>query len=309
MAGTKWLDDLCQLAKDAATEAALASQKFRMFGHVFSCIDGRCGVPVYGRLPYKSHRILAAYIDDRNAPLIQRRLIHDSGRAKMRGMRQLVICETHTDCAYRKIRNLTEEEVWESFLKYCSHLRNTAMVWLRRDVATGIITVVGEQGAVDVTGFRSSVKPKESEENCEELIRTAGFIDLDIVNDLAQCLSANYEYLRTPHRFHRHMEEGVVVGTGIPGAATHFSISNRMENLHRALDIATKFIGDQNEAFVAVAISKHPEKNDKSRQYAEALQHLKNAVENILAGLGFAGRYPVCSFISTKGSGDLILAE
>jgi len=308
MADRQWLLLLRQLAREAAVEST-EMPAFQMFGHHFSCIDGRCGVPVCGRWPYKQHRILAAHIDSRNARSIQRRLAHDATRAYRRGMRQLVICETHTDCAYRHLRHLSEEAVWQSCRKHCARLPNTVAVWLRRDVATGAITIVGEQGVVDAATLQGSVGVNGNGTRCEELLQGAGFHGVDLVHDLAQCLQGNLAYLQEPHRFDCHVEEGIVIGSGVPGAPTHFSISNRMEDLAEALGIATSVIGKRGvaEPFVAVAIAQNLGKPAKRGQYAAALDHLRHAVGVILTGLGLMDQYAFSALFSTKGSGDLVV--
>ncbi|MDD5109820.1 MAG: hypothetical protein PHI63_01215 [Patescibacteria group bacterium] len=306
MTQSSWFAQLQQLTRTAATQTA-AMPRFRMFGHVVSCMDGRCGEWVCGPSPYKWHRILAALVDNRNAQAFQYRFGHDAARATRLGMRQLAVCLTHTDCAYRELRGLKEEDVWKSFRRNCARLLNTYPVWVSLNVTTGAITIMGER---DITTLDGSADVPIGDAYCESLLRNAGFQNTDIVHDLSLFLQGNLAYLRGPERFDRHIEDGIVVGSGVPGAATHFSISNRMEHLPEALGIATSVIGRRQVAdpYVAVSIAQDPQKPARREQYHSVLRHLRGSVERTLGDLGLAGCYAVHTVLSTKGTGELALA-
>lgn len=219
----------------ASTAAAPAVQTY---GTVVRCIDGRCGVPAYGHLPYHALGVLGGHIGDRNAARFRVVAAATAQRAERRGRPHLLVCETHTDCAYRAKVSLSEAQVWEQFQRHATGLPNTVSAWISRDVETGVITVSGPGGSVSAVGL----SPDVDAANLDVRLAAVGFAVPAIRNDLAYCLQENARYQRTPHTAREHREEGVVVGSGVSGDVAYFSVSDRVEELGLALGVAVELL-------------------------------------------------------------------
>lgn len=232
------LQRLTQLTQAAAAETSDAAQSVQAIGTVVRCIDGRCGVPAYGRLPYHFLGILGAHVAERNVARV-RSLAQEAGRrAARRGRSHLLVCETHTDCAYRMRVQLEEATVWRQFQQHTEGLPNTHVVWVSRDVASGAITVHGPQGSVAATDISST----STEAEVAAALALVGFTEPTIRRDLAWCLLANARFRQQPYAFAAHQEQGVVIGSGVPGDAGHFSISDRGEDISLAVGVAASLL-------------------------------------------------------------------
>lgn len=232
------LEHLSRLTQTVAAETADTARSVQAFGTVVRCIDGRCGVPAYGRLPYHMHGLLGAHLGERNAVRV-RQLAEETGRrAARRGRPHVLVCETHTDCAYRARVQMEEVAVWEQFQQHTRGLLNTHIVWVSRDVTTGAITVHGTKGSVAATELAAQV----TEAEVTARLALAGFLEPMVRRDLAWCLLANARFRQQPYAFAQHQEEGVVIGSGVPGDAGHFSISDRGEDLSLAVGVATSLL-------------------------------------------------------------------
>ncbi|MDO8560457.1 MAG: hypothetical protein Q7S23_05545 [bacterium] len=307
MNNERWFSRLREQARLAAEHQAKASE-FRMFGHVIGCIDGRCGTPVYGSLPYKHSRILGAYVDRRNARAIMRRLRHDAQRAEARGLRQLVVCETHTDCAYRATLGVSELDVWENFCSWCQTVPNTKLVWISRDVASGAVRIHAANGIVDAARCRELSPHGLSAAQTSELLQRAGICGHDLVHDLSRCLQGNIAYLGQPYRCSQHREEGIVVGSGLAGDPSYFMVSDRVQWLKPALGVAVNLLLQRSSRPipVAVVIQRHPHRSDKDDAYAINLHALKGAVARALQQLSCQETFPLMTAYAVKGRGDLV---
>ncbi len=304
-----WLTPLQEATREARQKANAAMSRVRMLGQVFQCVDPRCSRPVYGDVPYKSHRVLGGSVDERNSAAVVNRLRRDAALACRWNKRQLVICETHTDCKYRELYGLTEEDVWANFQRSCVGLPHTVLVWVSRDVDTGTITIHGTRGrSVPTAAWEKMAVSSINDRALWHLLGQAGFSGNDLLHDLAHCLRGNLgrsrQVVQVPDRV------GIVVGSGFAGTPSHFGISDRVERLSDALQLAMRVLREKQGSvpYVAVVIPRHPQRiRTKAQAYATALAELKVGVTRELQQLRV--RCPVLTFFATKCTGDLHLAK
>lgn len=304
-----WLTSVqtqCRLATPVAAESAGG---YQTFGQIFSCVDARC-FPVWGRAPFKHHRILGGHISQRNGVAIAQRLHHDAQRAERRGLLQLAICETHTGCAYRGRYGLSEAHVWEDFRRWCGRLPNTILVWCSRDTLRQALTIHGTFHGVSALQLQTVEGYDLTPTVVRSLFSLTGHYQEPVRHDLACLLEGNLGYLREPAP--PPVAAGIVVGSGVPGAPTHFSVSNRFEtSLGEAFRIALDRIRRQwdDPPEVAIAIARHPARRHKQDAYLTALRRLHGTVAATLDELGELHRCAVHTLFADKGSGAVTLVR
>lgn len=231
----------------------------------FACIDGRCRYAIYRGarqrpLACKQHRLPGGLVSSRNAGAVRRRLEHDAQRARSTfDCHQLLLCETHTQCAYLELCGAREPAVWEHFQRHLWAVPNTTLAWVRRNVDTGTITVVGHRGAVDAATLPARVDAA----HLVPRLQAIGYPDEAVAATLAACLAGNAAYRVTATHCAEHEEAGVIVGTHLPGHR-HFAVCNRMAaDLDEALEVATGLLRQRRlpqRPFLLTAIARHPDK-------------------------------------------------
>ena len=300
-----WLVSVQELARRAAHEATAAAGKFQTFGQIISCVDARC-FPVWEANLFKHLRMLGADANDRNGSALVERLHHDALRAERLGLRQLVICETHADCAYRQRHGLSEQQVWENFRRWCGRLPNTSIAWCSRELPGQALAVCGTRHRVSASQLQPVANDQVGPVIARYSVRVAGYTDDSVTHDLAQLLLGNARYQQRAAPLPNPC--GVVIGSGIPGAPTHYSVSNRVEaNLQEALQIALGAIRTQvsDPPEIMLAVARHPARRHRQAEYLDALRRLKGVVGHALAEIGEFGRCTVHTVFAEKGSGEL----
>ena len=278
------------------------------FLHRFACIDGRCRYAAYRgvgqrQLACKQHRTPGGLVSTRNAAGVRRRLEHDAQRARLKFNRpQLVLCETHTRCAYLELCGAREPAVWEHFQRHLGAVPNTTLAWVRRNVDTGTITVVGHHGSVDAATLPARVDAA----HLVPRLQAIGYPDLTVAATLAACLAGNVAYRTTVTHCAEHEEEGVIVGTHLPGHK-HFAVCNRTAaDLDEALEVATGLLHQRQlpqRPFLLTAIACHPDKPPSA--YHGAQQTLHQQVVRSLERVGRRDDFDLYHGTVTKGEGRL----
>lgn len=304
-----WLTPLQEATRQAAVEAIAAQPRVQMRGYVFLCVDPLCDSACYGRVPYKIQRVLGGSLNARNAKLAQARLEYDAKRARQQGQRLLAICETHRDCKFREKHSLMENDVWAAFQEVCAPLKNTVAVWVSRNEKTGAVTLNGPLGkSVGSEMFAGTPVINITMKLLNHYLRQAGFSGDDVLHDLSYCLLGN---LRRPRQAPpTPATVGIIVGSGFAGTRSHFGITDRVERLPDALELATQVLQERQGSvpYVAVVIPRHPQRiQTKSQVYDAALRNLKLRVTAELNRLRL--RCPVVPLFATKCTGDLHLVK
>lgn len=308
-----WCWELEALVQEHQRGVAFSICRFKTFVQLFGCIDWRCGGQVYGCLPYKHHRILGAHVGGRNGTAVVGRLDHDAKRAQRQnppnGMWQLLVCETHQDCIWRQRQKLREDAVWASFQRWCHRLPQTNAVWISRHEESGTVKIHGVNGVVDV-GQLYQDHEDCSAAHCAARLKHVGVAaDPDVVHDLTLLIQGNLGYLSQRRAATPVVPRRVVIGSGVPGAPDHFSISDRMEDMEQALPLALDLLRQRhsdNAIQVIVTIPWNPDKPD-SRAAAEAnLRRLRLQAKAIVSRLTVEREVPVYSALRVKGQTGFI---
>lgn len=308
-----WCWELEQLVKEHRTAVACSVYHCNTFVQLFGCIDSRCGEQVYSRLPFKHHRILGAHIGDRNGNKVVDRLDHDARRAQRQnpphGLRQLLICETHEDCIWRQRQGLREDVVWASFQRWCHRLPQTDVVWISRHEESGAVKIHGVNGVVDVGQLYRDHEDCSAALCAERLNRVGVASDPDVVHDLTLLIQGNFGYLSQRRQAMPVVPRRVVIGSGVPGAPGHFSISDRMEDVEQALPLALELLRQRHldhAIQVIVIIPWNPDKPG-SRAVAETnLRRLRLQARAIVSRLNVEREIRIYAALVVKGQMDFI---
>lgn len=273
----------------------------------FACIDGRCRYAVYRGerqrpLTCKQHRTPGCLVSSRNAEAVRQRLEHDAQRARLKfGRHQLVLCETHTRCAYLELCGAREPAVWEHFQRHLWVVPNTTLAWVCRNVDTGTITVVGHRGAVDAATLPAGVDAAELVSSLQAI----GYPHEAVAATLAACLAGNVAYRSTATHCGEHEEEGVIIGTHLPGHR-HFAVSNRVADLDEALEVAAGLLRQRrlpHRPFLLTAIARHPDKPHAAYHGVQRTVHQQ--VVRSLERIGRRDDFDLYHGTVTKGEGRL----
>lgn len=300
-----WISLLPELAANAARQTMAVAPRFLTSGHIFLCIDRRC-IPVSGPHSFELHPILGGHINDRNGVAIKVRLEQDAFQAQRVRKLQLVIIESHSDCLYCRTCGVAREQIWRDAESWLKSIPNTVIVRRFRDTATGALTYIGPRDAVAVTEFgRGNV----TDTTIHERLFRAGFADPGVINDLATLIQGNLAYLR---RTAQPLPEpvGLVIGTGVPRAGTHFSVTEFETNLQLATEVAFgKIIEHGVKPEVAVVITRRADCGYTNGECLTALRFLEGSVRTVLSRINGYGALPIHAMLVEKGTGKLTLVE
>lgn len=280
-----------------------------VFLHRFACIDGRCRWATYrgqGQRPVacKQHRLPGAHVTHRNARAVVRRLEHDARRARGKfGLPSLALYESHSQCAYRAwCGHMSEATGWEHFRHHLKVVPDMTLAWVRRDVGTGSMTVVGRHGSVDAATLPTGLDTATLVPRLQDI----GYADAAVAMTLAACLVGNVAYRATTPHSDQHEEEGVIVGAHLYGHR-HFAVDNRaVDDLEESLEVAADLLRRRElrqRPFLLAAIGRNPRRShdDYDRARHLLLAHIRAALRR----LGQEDVFDLFSGTVCKGSGQL----